>query len=260
MIKKFFHMVVWGVLVAAVIFALIFVEQKHNETICEHFKLNIVNPGHDDLTDAASLTSLIITGTDTLAGKSLAEISPYDIHLILDKNPYVKYADVQTGIDGKMEVNVTLRQAVVRIMNKDGVSYYIDHEGRLMPISPGFPSRVLIINGNIRDGITGIKDKRLYVDSLSEGSVVRKLFKLAQYIYKDEFLNKLITQVWMDGNRDLELIPLIGEHTIKFGDFSDMEDKFEKLTVYYREGAGKAGWIDYRSIDLRYKNQVICSK
>jgi len=58
----------------------------------------------------------------------------------------------------------------------------------------------------------------------------------------------------------VKLVPVVGDNTIIFGEFDAMEEKFEKLTTYYREGAGKAGWIPYSTIDLRYQNQVICSK
>ncbi len=260
MIKRFLHIIIWGALIAGLVFVMVFVGQKHNETVCEQFELSIENQEYDALTNEEALRALIISGTDTLAGKTLAEIQPYDIHLILDRNPYVKYADVQTGIDGKLTVNVGLRQAIVRIINRNNISYYIDKDGWLMPVNQGFPSRVPIINGSIRDGITDLQNQSLHVDSLVAGSVVRKLYKLAKYMNEHEFLNKLIAQVWVNPSGELELIPVIGEYTILFGDYEDMEKKFEKLTAYYKEGAGKAGWIDYSSIDLKYENQVICSK
>jgi len=260
MIKRFLHIVIWGLLIAGLVFAIVFVEQKHSETICEQFDLNVENQDYDALTSAEALKDQIIEGTDTLSGKTLAEINPYEIHLILDRNPYVKYADIQTGIDGKMKIDVVLREAMIRVVNKNNLSYYIDREGWIMPISPGFPSRVLVANGSINDGISKLGEQKIHIDSLSASSAAVKLFGLASYITKDEFLHKLIGQIWINRSGELELTPVIGEYTIMFGGFEDMEDKFEKLSAYYMEGAGKAGWIDYKSIDLRYKNQVICSK
>ena len=260
MIKRFLHIIIWSLLIAGLVFAIAFIEQKHSETICEQFDLNVENRDYDPLTSAEALKEQIIKGTDTLAGKTLAEINAYDIHLILDRNHYVKYSDIQTGIDGKLKIEVVLKEAIIRIENKDNISYYIDREGWIMPISQGFPSRVLVANGSISDGISSLGGEKIHVDSLSASSVARKLFGLATYITKDEFLHKLIGQIWVNRSGELELIPVIGEYTIMFGGFEDMEDKFEKLSAYYKEGAGKAGWIDYMSIDLRYKNQVICSK
>ena len=260
MIKRFLHIVIWGLLIAAVIFVLAFVERKHNETVCKDFELNIINHDQNALTNSDELMALIIAGTDTLSGKTLDEISPYDIHLILDANPYVKYADVQTSIDGRLLVDVQLREAIVRIVNNNNVNYYIDEEGWLMPINQGFSSRVLIVNGFVKDGIIGLQNKTTHIDSLSENSIVRNIYAFAKFINASGFLKKLISQAWVSRSGELELIPVIGEYTIHFGGFEDMENKFEKLSAYYRKGAGNAGWINYKSIDLRYKNQVICSK
>ena len=259
-IKRFFHIIFWGILLAGVILLIAFVEWKHSETLCESFELRIVNGGENALTDEDEIRSQIIAVTDTLTGKTLSEIEPVAIHEVLDRNPYIAYADIQTGINGGMTVLVTLRQAIVRFINRDGLSYYIDRDGWIMPLNSGHPSRVTIISGYINDGIDEGSMEKLHVESLPEDSMVSELFELAVYLHEDDFLNRLISQVYVDRQGALELSPLIGNYTILFGEFGGMNKKFEKLTAYYHKGAGKAGWIDYSSIDLRYKNQVICSK
>jgi len=258
--RKILHTGFWVLLVAGLVFLVVFISHKHNETICEHFELSIEDQNYDALTNAAELEAIILAATDTIAGKTLNEIDPYDIHNILNENPYIKYADIQTDINGKLKVDVVLRQAIIRVINKAGISFYIGSEGWLMPVNQGFPSRVVIANGSISNGTAGVQNNKVHVDSLSENSNVRKLYELGKYINSSEFLKKLIAQVWITTSGELELIPVIGEYTILFGSFDEMEEKFEKLAIYYKEGASKAGWIDYRSIDLRYKNQVICSK
>ena len=230
------------------------------KTVCESFELSIINAGEGALTDVDELSDQIIAATDTITGKTLSEIEPIVIYKILDSNPYVSYADIQTNIDGRMTVEVRLRKAIVRLINNNGFSYYIDKDGWLMPLNAGHPSRVAIISGYIKDGIKEENVGNLHVDSFSEASAVRELFKLAVYIHEDDFLNRLISQVYVDRQGGLELSPMVGDYTILFGNIDGMDKKFDKLKAYYHKGAGKAGWIDYSSIDLRYKNQVICSK
>lgn len=259
-IRKFFHIIFWGLLIAAVVFLIAFVENKHSDTVCESFKLAIINAGEGSLTDEDEISSQIIAATDTLTGKTLAEIEPIIIHEILDQNPYVKSADIQIGIDGNMKVDVTLREAIVRIINVNGSSYYLSTDGWIMPVNPGHSSRVPVINGHIKEGFRLENMYGTNVIELPENSVVRKLYALSLHIVDDEFLSRLISQVYVDRQGEMELSPMVGSYTIHFGAPVDMEEKFSKLKAYYREGAGKAGWIDYKSIDLRYKNQVICSK
>jgi len=260
MIRKILHIIIWSALIAGVVFALAFTGRYHRQTVCNAFKVEILNPGPDALTDAEALRSLIISAVDTLEGKTLAEIDPYDIHLILKSNPFVKEVDVQTNIAGKVTAEVELRQAILRIVGKDGKSYYIGEEGWLMPVNPCFPARVPVMNGSVPEGISIDTEKGTSIHLLDGGDEIRDIYELALYIHQDEFLSRLISQIWISRNGELEMIPLIGEYTIRFGGFDDMEKKFESLSVFYREGASKAGWINYRSIDLRYENQVICSK
>lgn len=259
-IKKFLHIIFWGLLITGVVIVLVLAERKHNETEISSFELMVENYSAGSLTDELELTAQIIEATDTLVGQRLGDIEPFIIHKVLDGNPYVKYADIKTGIDGRLKVVVRLRQAIVRVINFKGLSYYIDEEGWIMPVNTGFPSRVPVINGYIKDGMSQIGKHKFHVDSLQQNNVAGKIYELAKYMKDDEFLNRMIGQVYITPQGELEIIPSIGDYTILFGTFDNKEEKFDKLLAYYREGAGKAGWIGYRSIDLRYKNQVICSK
>jgi hypothetical protein len=56
------------------------------------------------------------------------------------------------------------------------------------------------------------------------------------------------------------LVPKFGNHTILFGKVDDMEIKFEKLLVFYREALNKVGWNKYKVLDIRFNNQVVAKK
>ncbi len=63
----------------------------------------------------------------------------------------------------------------------------------------------------------------------------------------------------MDPQGDVELFPKVGNHVILMGRVSDLEDKFQRLYVFYRMGLNKVGWNKYNVINIKYKNQVVCS-
>ena len=44
------------------------------------------------------------------------------------------------------------------------------------------------------------------------------------------------------------------------GNHGDMERKFDKLLRFYRSGLMNIGWGEYRTIDIRYNDQVVCKK
>jgi cell division protein FtsQ len=45
-----------------------------------------------------------------------------------------------------------------------------------------------------------------------------------------------------------------------FGTGDDIEIKFEKLMLFYKEGLSRVGWDKYSTINLKYKNQIVCTK
>lgn len=260
MIRRIAHIFSWSLLVAAIAIGLAWAGHQHSRTECTGFEIITEGGGVDPLIEASDIRSAILSMTDTLVGKELGSIDFHLIHKVIKEIPYVRSTDIQSKIDGNIQVRVQLREALLRLQTKDGHSFYIDPEGYLMPIHPGHPARVLIASGNIRGGMDPKQMNAPHIDSLPAGGMIRELFEMAKFIHSRALLDKLIAQIWVSKRGKLEMSPLIGEYTIIFGGFEDMNEKFEKLVTYYEEGAGKAGWIDYRSIDLRYKNQVICSK
>ncbi|MFW6222798.1 MAG: cell division protein FtsQ, partial [Bacteroidota bacterium] len=57
-----------------------------------------------------------------------------------------------------------------------------------------------------------------------------------------------------------EIIPRVGAHFIHFGSIDQYEWKFKKLKYLYKKGFSKEGWNKYEQINLKYKNQIICTK
>ena len=62
------------------------------------------------------------------------------------------------------------------------------------------------------------------------------------------------------GALEVELTPRSGRFTILFGRLDDIGGKFDKLLRFYRSGLSSIGWDEYRTIDVRYRNQVVCKK
>ena len=56
------------------------------------------------------------------------------------------------------------------------------------------------------------------------------------------------------------MVPRIGPHIIILGSIDNYEAKFEKLWLFYTEGLKNVGWNQYLKINLKYKDQIVCSK
>jgi cell division protein FtsQ len=166
------------------------------------------------------------------------------------KNPFVYQAQVFTDQSQNVVVDIVQKRPILRVINNDGVSYYISEKNDRIPLSDNFTTHVAIALGNIET----------HRDTKRDSSVQTALYNLVQFVRKDEFLNALVDQVYVYENGDMDVIPKVGGQTIRFGAADDMAAKFERLKIFYNEGLKKVGWTKYKTIDLRFKDQVVCEK
>ncbi|MFC2139005.1 cell division protein FtsQ/DivIB, partial [Bacteroidota bacterium] len=149
------------------------------------------------------------------------------------------------------------RNPLIRVFPKHGESYYIDVEGKFMPLSNKYASHLIVANGNI----LGNFDRNEHKDIFSyNNQTLIDLFALAKYLKENEFWNSQIEQVYVKKNNDFELIPRVGSHEILLGDIHNLDKKLRNLKAVYKKGFSKESWIKYHYINLKYENQVICSK
>lgn len=91
-----------------------------------------------------------------------------------------------------------------------------------------------------------------------------KLLTFVETVEKDDFWRSEVVQIaahtTSSGALEVELVPRSGRHTILFGRLEDVDRKFDKLMRFYRNGLSTIGWDEYRTIDIRYKDRVICKK
>lgn len=198
------------------------------------------------------------------AGQQVKDLQPSAIEAFIRKMHEVESVDVFKKFGGEWTIKVKIRQPYARIFNRFGESFYVDSQGTTMDPSPNFTARVLVFSGNISD-----KSDTVTVAQINANTTLRKqraldeIYRLAKAINEDPFLHAQIGQVHRDVWGDFILIPLIGNQSIIFGAANsdkDVREKLGKLKTFYLEGLPYEGWNRYISINLKYKNQIVCKK
>lgn len=173
----------------------------------------------------------------------------------------VKNVAVFMYVSGKWEIDITLRKPIARIFNTDGSSCYLDEDGTLMPLSDSYTARVMTINGLINETDMGKNATEIMNnDSLKTIEILDDLYAISQYVCSDEFFSAQITHVFVNQFHEFELIPRVGDQRILFGDGHNVKGKFKKLEYFYVEGMSRAGWENFDTINVMYRNQVVCSR
>ena len=170
----------------------------------------------------------------------------------LEDNSYIKNAEIYLDIKGKMWVEVEQHEPLVRIVSSSNASYYVSRSGIKMPTSSDFSARVPIASGFIADNSKNVGDM--------ESDIVQDIYELMQYIKDRKLLQSLFEQIYIEENGDFILTPKVGNHEIILGSVENKEQKIAKLLVFYKEGLANVGWDKYRTINLKYKSQIVCTK
>ena len=69
----------------------------------------------------------------------------------------------------------------------------------------------------------------------------------------------MIDQVDITPSYKFELIPKLGDQVILFGDATNIEKKFDKLKLFYKNVISVKGWKKYSKINLEFDNQIVAS-
>ncbi len=198
---------------------------------------------------------------DSIEGKAQKDVNIEKLEEDLKDIPYVLRANAYSTLDGTIQLRIKQRRALVRVVDIMGDQFYLDEEATILPIRSFFPARVPICNGAIPSlGFYAKQRSQAQLDSLIRNSILFDIYRMAKYIDNDSLLRMQIVQMNVDDNGEFELVPLVSRHIIEFGTAENIEEKFEKLIVFYKEGLGHHKWNDYKKLNLKYKNQIVCTK
>lgn len=263
MIRKIAHMGLWLVMIAATLLLLSFAVEQNRHTSCRSLIIHIDRSCGQDFLNEELVRKAVYERFDTIEGREIDAGKLQKIKQMINSNPYVERSAVYRSINNDINIDIYQRQPVIRVVNTRNESFYVDREGRLLPLSGRYTPRVMVAGGHIRMAYTaGVRLADNLPDSaqISGEKTMRELFHLSEYISQDPFWHAMIDQITVTSEGEFELIPTNGAHVIELGNSNNLEEKFNKLMVFYQYGLAETGWDHYKRINLRFDKQVVCSK
>ncbi|MDY7394522.1 cell division protein FtsQ/DivIB [Aureibaculum sp. 2210JD6-5] len=156
-------------------------------------------------------------------------------------NEMVENAEVFIDVDGKLGASIKQKTPIARI-NDGGMAYYMDSNGKRMPLSSNYSARVPIVEG------------------IENNQISSELFKLATIIDNDEFLKKQVVGIQQKPENKFVLKTRIGNQEVELGTLNQLDQKIKKLKVFYQKVINDKTLNNYKTINLEYNNQVVCTK
>lgn len=183
---------------------------------------------------------LIENNRDPLAIQKV-DLDLKNLEELLTQNDMVEKAQVFVTIDGVLKAIVKQKTPIARYVHLNEI-YYIDSQGGKMPLSEVYSARVPLVTGSERNIFT---------------AAVQKILML---IHDDEFLQKDIIGVEVNAKGQLKLVSRIFQHEIDFGAPIKGKEKFRNYKAFLQNTISDSSIYKYKKLDLRFDNQVVCTK
>ncbi|MBR6310798.1 MAG: cell division protein FtsQ [Paludibacteraceae bacterium] len=224
-----------------IIFAFVKFHNSDNDALCNDVRVDIKDSTQLQFVRSENIIKLLKEQKKFPLEKRISEIDLFAIEEMLNKIPAIKRAECYRTEDHCIRIDIYQRKPIFRVMS-GSYNFYIDEEKKEIPIPRKFAANVPIVTGEVnKDFIKG------------------DLFDFITYVRKNQFWDAQIEQINICHQKNVELIPRVGNHTIKLGTLDDYETKLNKLKTFYKN-LHNIGWNQYHIINLEYKNQVVCTK
>lgn len=249
--KTFLYCTLFGLCSAGTVMLMGAVQVKSNELACT--EMNVIIYGEEEFIEQKEIENMINTTYGVLVGRTLSSIPIHEMEQALRQIPYVKQATIHADMNGQLKVRIHQRTPLVRIMSRGNRGFYVDQTGLKMPLSRTYVPDVPVANGFIAE----------YYDNPLENvqsDLVRDLFKLAKFVQGNKVWDDYLARLYVNERQEIELIPKVGQQKIILGDAAHMEDKFQKLLVFYKGIVPTTGLGAYKTVNLKFAGQLVCER
>jgi cell division protein FtsQ len=251
-IIKYILTTLWCCIGAAVIVILVAAVKKEDKQKCKGLFVTIHGVNNNFFVDKQDILQAINEYIDgSPVGKPVSILNLRALENDLQKNIWVKKAQLFFDNNTKLQVIITEREPVARLFSISGSTFYIDSSITMLPLSDKFSARLPVFTGFPSDKMVLRK---------ADSALLREVYHVSMAIQQDSFLMAMIDQVDITPQRMFEMMPKIGNTIIALGDGKDVAQKFAKLKLFYKEVIAKGGWNKYSLVDVQYKGQVVAKR
>jgi len=227
---------------------------KQNKDVCKGYTISIRSERTSDFfldeNDISALLKKAAKGN--IKGQARSAVDLRKMEESLEKNVWVKDAQLFFDNKGFIHVSVTEREPVARIFTEDGNSFYLDENEQVVPLSDKAIAKVPVF--------TGFPAKRKWTKA--DSLLVRDIRTTAQFINGHSFWQSQVAQINIvpaEGTDygEFEMSPTVGNHLIKLGNGNNIDKKFSRLFVFYKQVLASSGLEKYKIVDVRFAGQVV---
>ena len=253
--KRFFNallLVFWILLSVSVLTLLVAAIETRNAKPCSDLKITITGPQDALFVDQKDVKKILLAiSDDRIIGRPLKDFDLRRMEDSLESDPWISNAELFFDNNRVLQVKVLEKEPVARVFTITGNSFYIDTALFRLPLNNKFTPRLPVFTGFPSD-----RKRWKGKDSV----LIREVRDISLYLKTDPFWMAQIDQVNIDAERNFQMVPKVGKHIVQFGSGKEVESKFRKLYIFYRDVISKTGWSRYAAVNVGYHGQVVATR
>ncbi len=187
-----------------------------------------------------TVSKLLIQNQQSVSNKPKEIIDLNGLEKALTSNLMIKEAQVFIDVDGKITAEIEQKKPIARVSTN--ASYYVDDTGSYMPLSTNYTARVPLVTGTV------------YKNDLTN------VFTIASKIQQDKFLKNHVVEIHQKEDKSIDLKFRMHDFTIQLGSLKSLDKKINNLKAFYQKAMRDQTLIGYSVVNLKFDNQVICTK
>lgn len=252
-VYKVLTILMWTGISAGLMVLLVSAVRKERTMVCKAVEVEFTDKQPFRMLDETEIISTLWPEQKKSfpLGKKLVTVNLYALERQLERNPWIFSADLFFDQHHVLHINVKQRTPVARLFTPEGSSVYMDENFALLPVK-------------MNDAVSLPVFSNFYISpagaNAKDSSVMKRITGLAQFILADPFWMAQIEQININADHSFEMITQVGDQAIRLGNRSDWSAMLDKLKMVYRRISNENGWTKYSTIDLQFKDQVVCIK
>lgn len=216
---------------------------------CSRINVLIQDSLSKNFISAAEIKDMV---ADSVLGRRLTDINAFAIEKELTRSGVISTAEAYTIYPDIFNVVVTQREPVLRIKTGDS-DFYCDRSGFILPVAGAKALDLPVVTGRL--------PYRLHTGP-TEGSEAEKwladLLSFTERVRNNAYWSDEIEEIEMASDGNMTLYLRKRPFRILFGSATDLDDKFEKMAVFYKTILPTEEGAAYKEVNIKYKNQIIC--
>ena len=227
------------VLLILVVFLYAFSSARNSKRLVSQPNIQFIGNKNLFITQEA-VSKLLIQNQQGITNVPKETLDLNGLESTLNKNPIIEFAEVYVNVEGKLTAKVKQKTPIARVLGNN--SYYIDSNGGVMPLSKNYTERVPFVTGFVKKSNLDI------------------VYKVADYVLKDEFLKQNVIEIHQNKNNSIDLKLRQTKFVVHLGQVKQLEKKINNLKAFYIKATKDKVLDKYSKVSLQFGNQVVCTK